>query len=167
MMGSTPNNRIALWNSLLDSDMNVIYWGMISDRYSKWDRRTKILVAIAAPSGTVAAWGIWSAHPQAWHLLLGVASIASIGQAFLCSPERLTKMASLVATWRELRTDYELLWQRDSNLQSSNSWDQFEAARRREGKVDETGMPKNGKLRQEAYNEVCRKRGLDVPRKKT
>lgn len=165
MSGSNPNNRNALWNSLLDADMNVFYWAMVSGRYGTWDKLIKIVVAVAA-SGAVAAWGVWSRHPEAWKIFSGVACIASIGQTVFCSPERLQRMAGLVATWKELRIDYELLWQSDSALQSRSSWDEFQAARRREAKVDETGLPTNDKLIRKAYDEVCRKRGLNARREK-
>ena len=56
MVSHQSSHREALWNALLDADLNVCYWTCISDRYTKWDQCLKLIVALSA-SGTVAARG--------------------------------------------------------------------------------------------------------------
>lgn len=53
--GLGADRRTALWDSMLDAEMNHYFWELISARYARWDRNLKLLIAIAA-SGTVAAW---------------------------------------------------------------------------------------------------------------
>ncbi len=45
----------AIWDSLLDADLNIRYWGYLSRRYYCINRFIKIFLAIIA-SGTVASW---------------------------------------------------------------------------------------------------------------
>jgi hypothetical protein len=154
-----PHHRTALWNALLDADMNVCYWTWISDRCTRCDQWLKFIIALAA-SGTVAAWGIWSQYPAAWKVLSAVACIASVSHPVFFSSERLKRISGLVATWKEVYTDYDLLWEQDSELSSMDSWKRFEVTKLREGSIDETTLPKKKKLIDKAYEQVCRKRGL-------
>jgi hypothetical protein len=154
------SHREALWNALLDADMNVCYWGWISDRCTKWDSWLKFVVALTA-SGTVAGWGIWSQFPAGWKGLSAVACVAALGHPIFFPSERLKRISGLVATWKEIYTDYELLWEQDSELCVSDSWNRFEANKRREASIDETNLPKTKKLIRKAYESVRRKRGLD------
>jgi hypothetical protein len=156
---SEPDHREVLWNALLDAEMNVCYWNWISDRSAQWDERLKFLIALAA-SGTVAAWGIWSRYPSAWKFLSAVACVASIGHPFFFSSEKLKRISGLVGTWKEVCINYDLLWEQDSDLATTDSWNQFETTKRRESSIDETSLPKKPKLIRKAYEHVRRKRGL-------
>ena len=159
-MANGPSHREALWDALLDADLNVCYWTWISDGCTKWDQWLKIVIALAA-SGTVAAWGIWSQYPSAWKVLSAAACVASVIHPVLFSSEKLKRISGLVATWKEICTDYELLWEQDSDLSATDSWNRFEVTKRREGSIDETSLPKKPRLIQKAYDHVRRKRGLD------
>jgi hypothetical protein len=157
---NSADHRVALWNALLDADMNVCYWSWISDRCTKWDQWLKFTVALTA-SGTVAAWSIWSQHPTGWKVLSAFACVASIGHPIFFPSERLKRISALVATWKEVCMNYELLWEQDSDLGTSDSWKRFEATKRREANIDETTLPKDDKLIQKAYDYIRRKRGLN------
>jgi hypothetical protein len=161
MAPEESDHRIALWNALLDADMNVSYWTWISDSCTTWDHWLKVLIAVAA-SGTVAAWGIWSQYPAAWKVLSGVACIASIIHPVFFGSERLKRISQLVATWKDVYAEYDLLWEQDSDLNAENSWKRFETAKRRESAIDETALPKKDSLARNAYEHVCRKRGLNA-----
>jgi hypothetical protein len=152
-----PDHRAALWRTLLTADMNVCYWGWISDSCTKWDTRVKLLIAVTA-SGTVASWGFWAQYPVAWKVLSAVSAIAAIAHPYFFSSEKLKRISSLVGTWKELSTNYELLWEKGEYLSSTESWNQFEATKRREGSIDETNLPKKAKLIEKAYQHVVRKR---------
>src|SRR5712692_6290908 len=154
------DHRTAVWNAVLDADMNVCYWTWISDGCTRWDQWLKFIIALTA-SGTVAAWGIWSQHPAAWKVLSAAACVASVSHPIFFPSERLKRISGLVATWKEVYTNYELLWEQDSELITTDSWTRFEATQLREGSIDETALPKKSKLIQRAYERVCRKRGLD------
>ncbi len=154
-----PDHRTMLWNTMLTAEMNVCYWTWVSDRCTKWDNIIKSVIALTA-SGTVAAWSIWSAYPQAWKVLSAVAAVASVAHPIFFSSERLKRISGLVATWKEICTRYELLWEKDECLGSKDSWKEFEETKCREGAIDETTLPKKNRLIQKAYEHVIRKRGL-------
>jgi hypothetical protein len=156
---SSPDRRKTLWDSMLDAEMNACYWDLVSARYSTLDLWLKIIIAVSA-SGAVAGWGIWSQYPSAWKIFSSVACLASLIHPYVCSPERLKRTSELVATWKEVFIDYQLLWYNDGELQSDHSWEEFEAIKRRESKIDETRLPKWNGLVEKAFRHVLEKRGL-------
>jgi hypothetical protein len=117
------------------------------------------LLAVAA-SGTVATWGIWIQHPAIWKTLSGISAVAAVAHPIFFSSEKLKRISALVATWKELHINYELLWEKDEALSSAECWNQFEAAKRREASIDETNLPKKQKLIDKAYEHVRSTRGL-------
>jgi len=162
---STPSpqvdRRTALWDSMLDAEMNSCYWDLVSARYTSWDLWIKITIAVTA-SGTVAGWSIWAQNPGAvvWKTLSGTAALVALFHPYLCSSERLKRSSELVATWKEVFIDYELLWYEDGVLESNQSWAEFEAIKRREAKIDETRLPRSEVLIEKAYRHVLEKRRL-------
>ncbi len=153
------HRKSGLWDALLDADMNVYYWTWTSDLYHRLDTYFKIVIAIAA-SGTVAAWHFWSDHPSLWKVLSAVAAIVSIIHPLICSSERLKATSGLVSCWKEISTRYELLWQQDECLSQPKSWKEFEAAKHREAKIDESRLPKSERRIMKAYQQVRKKRGI-------
>jgi hypothetical protein len=144
---------------MLDAEMNSCYWDLVSSRYTSLDTALKIVIAAAA-SGTVAGWGIWSQYPAAWKVFSAIACIVSLVHPYLCSAEKLKRTSELVATWKEVYIDYELLWLNDNELESSKSWKDFEEVKHRESKIDETRLPKWDKLVEMAFRQVLAKRRL-------
>jgi hypothetical protein len=159
-----PSHRVALWETLLDAHLNVIYWSALTRRYTRLDIAFRIVIAFSA-SGTVAAWNFWSAYPIYWKAFSGIACVASLLQPFLFSTEKLKKMSSLVGTWKELLSKYELLYEQDKDLSEPKSWKQFQTMRERQARIDETRLPYSERLRWSAGKEVRRVRGLDYGRK--
>ncbi len=155
----SPDRRVALWDAMLDAEMNSCYWDLVSARYASVDLAFKIIIAIAA-SGTVAAWGLWSQYPDTWKVLSGIACIASIAHPYICSSDKLKRTSKLVGTWKEVFIDYELLWYKDDELESSDSWTTFVAIKRREGKIDETQLPRWKGMLEKAFRNILEKRRL-------
>lgn len=156
---SEIDRRKALWDSMLDAEMNQCYWEILSARYSTWDRYLKFFIAFAA-SGAVAGWGIWSQYPGGWKVFSAVAAIAAVAHPFFVSSEALKRMSELVATWKEVFIDYELLWYKDGQLQSTEAWSEFETIKHREAHIDETRLPGSKRLLEKAFSHVLKKRGL-------
>ena len=150
-----------LWNAMLDAEMNVCYWSWVANRFAKTDRFLQLLVAATTTGSGIAAWGVWGKYPHAWGVISGIAAIAALIHAQFYPSDRLKKISELVATWKEVSTDYAILWQRDSSLASDESQKTFEATKRRESKIDETGLPQDQRLIMKAYEHVLRMRGLD------
>ena len=154
-------HRTACWKSLLTAEMNVCYWTYKCGTYNKWDRLLKTFVALTASGTAIASLSIWATHPALWQGVAVSACIASVVHAQYYSSDRLAKMSALVATWREIAADYDLLWEKyDGDLPSSESWEQFESTKRRERTIDESQFPIDQKLREKAHQEVLTKRGL-------
>ena len=153
------DRRTVLWDSMLDAELNVYYWGYVSARYTDLDKYLKIIIAVAA-SGTVAGWSIWSQHPGAWKFFSAIACLASVIHPYICSSDVLKRTSELVATWKEVFVDYELLWHEDGVLQSEKSWNEFEGIKRRESHIDETRLPRWKGLLEKAFRRVLAKRRL-------
>jgi hypothetical protein len=147
---------------MLDADMNVGYWTLRCERALKWNQRLKILVAITASGTALASLSIWTRYPLAWQGVSVIAGLAAVFHSVYLPPERLTKLSGLVATWKEILIDYELLWHRDVSVVSPEVWEEFEVTKRREKSVlkDESDFPVDGKLRTKAFKQVLVKRGL-------
>ena|ERR1019366_8469022 len=153
------NRRTVLWDSMLDAEMNVYFWDLISARYARWDRNMKFFIALAA-SGAVAGWGVWSQHPGGWKTFSAIAAVAAVAHPIFFSSDVLKRMSELVATWKEVFVDYELLWYRDGELQLAEAWSEFETIKRRESRIDETRLPRSKGLLEKAFNHVLEKRRL-------
>jgi len=144
---------------MLDAEMNQYFWDLISTRYARWDRNLKFFIAFAA-SGAVAGWSIWSRYPGGWKVFSAVAAIAAVAHPFFLSSDVLKRLSELVATWKEVFVDYELLWLRDGQLQSAEVWSEFETIKHREARIDETRLPRSKRLLEKAVSRVLKKRGL-------
>ncbi len=105
---------------MLDAEMNHCYWDLVSARYARWDRNLKFFVAFAA-SGAVAGWSIWSRYPGGWKVFSALSAVAAVAHPFFFSSDSLKRMSELVATWKEVFIDYELLWYRDGELLSAEA----------------------------------------------
>ena len=153
------DRRTALWDAMLDAEMNHCYWDLVSARYARWDRNLKLLIAVAA-SGTVAGWSVWSKYPDAWKGFSAIACIAALAHPYFFSSDVLKRTSELVAAWKELFIDYDLLWFRDGELQSAEAWSEFETIKHREARIDETRLPRSKRLLEKAYRHVLEKRRL-------
>jgi hypothetical protein len=151
--------RIALWNAMLDADLNVCYWTWLSDRYSNLDKAFRFIVALST-STTVAAWHFWAAFPSGWKSLSIVACLVSLGSPIFWPNEQVKRMNGLVGAWKQIANDYELLWDRDDELVTTGTWESFEKAKQQQSKIDETNLPKSDKLRRKAQQAVRLKRGI-------
>lgn len=98
-----------LWRAMLDSDFNERYWRAITQKYTAYDFRIKIFLAITA-SGTVAGWSIWQDYQFVWKLLSACAALISIASPFLAFGKKMEVAASHAGTWADLRVRYADLW---------------------------------------------------------
>ena len=155
------DHRTTCWKSLLTAEMNVCYWTFKCSAYNKWDKYLKAFVALTASGTAVASLSIWASHPVYWQIVAVSAGAASVIHSIYFPSDRLAKISGLVATWKELAIDYDLLWEKnDGDLGSAELWEQFEGTKRRERTIDESQFPIDQKLRQRAFQEVLTKRGL-------
>jgi hypothetical protein len=99
----------AVWNSMLDADMNARYWKYLVERYSSRETILKIFLAVMA-SGTVAGWGIWDQYEIIWKVLSSVSALLAIALPILNYSKVIESMSELAGKWGELRIEYEDMW---------------------------------------------------------
>lgn len=103
--------RKLAWESMLDADMNVRYWGKLARRYKQREMQAKIFLA-AVSSGSVAGWALWTAFPLAWKLLSALSALIAVALPFLNYPDKIETTADLHGKWNRLLSDYETVWSR-------------------------------------------------------
>jgi hypothetical protein len=155
----SSQRRVALWNAMLDADLNVCYWSFLSDKYSRIDKTCRVIVAVSA-STTVAAWGFWADFPILWKILSGLACLTSVITPIVWPADQVRRMNGLIGSWKQIAKDYELLWDRDDELLTSGTWESFKKAKEQQSKIDETSLPFSDKLRRKAQQAVRQKRGI-------
>ena len=117
--------------------MNVCYWAFKCSAYNKWDKRLKTFVALTASGTAVASLSIWASHPVYWQIVAVSAAVVSVIHSTYFSSGALSKISGLVATWKELAIDYDLLWEKnDGDLSSAELWEQFEGTNAYSDDVD-------------------------------
>lgn len=154
------SHRVTLWEAMLDAEMNVLYWDFLCRRFTNWDRWLKFIIALTSSGTAIAAWSLWAQHPATWKIVTGASCVISVYHSFFFHSERITKVSSLVATWKEVKIKYQLLWEENPALDSKEAWDSFESTKLREAQIDESVVPKDEKLLQMVYQQVLTARGL-------
>jgi hypothetical protein len=145
---------------MLDADMNTIYWMEQSSRYSNYEKWLGLFLKFST-SATVAGWAFWADVPFLWKAFSALAALCSYAATYFCPPSQLKKMSELAMSWKHVLIEYELLWAQDKYLATPKNWNKFEEVKRKEKAIDETRLPKDEKLRDWAYDEVRKKRGLN------
>ncbi|MGO9376335.1 MAG: hypothetical protein ACLQBD_30160 [Syntrophobacteraceae bacterium] len=154
--------RKAVWDSMLDADMNVRYWSHLGSRYYTRDLYSKIFLAVMS-SGTVASWGFWSEFPIIWKIFSAASALLAIALPLLDWPKQISSMAGLNQKWTEIKMEYELLWLRLEKGQSGdNTEKEYALIREKEARLSQGGfnLPSDRKLVSICYDEVLEGRGL-------
>jgi hypothetical protein len=149
--------RKLLWDSMLDAEMNVHYWTLQQDRHSRYSTLMRVVIALAS-SGTVATLWLLDGHPNIQKSITAISGTLSIIYAILFPPEKQSKIAALLATWREICAKYRMLWARDKDLSDTKCWEEFEGTASRS--IDESVVGKSSALLKKAYCQVCISRNL-------
>lgn len=156
------NHRTALWDSLLGAELNVLYWGFLSDRYAALDKAFKIIIAAAATGSAFASLTIWKQHPATWECIVTVSAVAALLHPYICDSDGSRRMSELVAVWKEVGAEYSLLWEFDDDLSKPTLSTKYQEMKHRESKIDDTKLPKSTRLLEKAYQQVLAKRGLNA-----
>ncbi len=155
--------RTDIWESLLDAEMNEIYWNGEAQRYGSRDRFFAA-TAVIVSSGTVLA--LFASSPMVGKILASVASIVSIVHATFYHTGRLKQVASLAARWKEMAIEYRSLWSntKGKDVAESKICADCEAISRREKSIDESAFKAHqGRLKQ-AQEQVFISRRLNHER---
>ena len=148
--------RSLLWDSKLDSEMNVRYWGFLGRYYANWEKFWKIFLALFSATSALGSWVFFSSYPLAWRTLLGISAVVAIALPFLDYSGIALKASDQRGKWSRLQSEYDILWARseaDPTLPIDNEFKQIQEAVAQTGR-DEALLPLNERLRQKAYKEV-------------
>jgi len=159
--------RKAIWDSMLDADMNVRYWAELGRRYYKKDIRYKIFLA-AMSSGTVATWGIWSEVQPLWKTLSAISAVVALALPIINWPKMIQSMGNVKQKWVDIKADCEILWvEVNSKKDQAVLKEEFKKIKKREATASqqETNLPKKDKLVDECCEEVLESRGLKSKQK--
>ena len=152
----------AIWESMLDADMNARYWRYLVRRYSARDSGLKIFMAVMA-SGTIAGWGLWESIPWLWKSLSSISAVVAISLQILNYQKQIGQMSFLAGKWGELRIEYEDLWVRVRNNTNPKVIENaYRKYRRIESALqeEESKLPEDKELIEKCFNEVKKARGL-------
>ncbi len=151
----------AIWDSMLDADLNVRYWGHLSRQYYKTSRFFKIFLALMA-SGTVASWGFWQDIELLWKILSGIAAVLAITLPILRLEKKIEEMSILKGKWIELKNEYEFLRITMENKNLNELEQEYKRIKDKEIEVskEEKTLPLKEKLANKCYQEVLKSRGL-------
>ena len=155
--------RKALWDSMLDADMNARYWSYLSRRYYNYDKYSKIFLAIMS-SGTVASWGFWSETQWLWKGLSAISALLAIAIPIVNWPKMISNMVALKQYWTEIKIDYEMSWlELESGKTETDVAKYYKKTKEKEAKVavKEANMPNSKKLVKRCWLEVIKSRGLN------
>lgn len=151
----------AIWDSMLDANLNVRYWGHLSRQYYKTSRSFQIFLALMA-SGTVASWGFWQDIELLWKILSGFAAVSAITLPILRLENKIEKMSILKGKWIELENEYEFLRITMENKNLNELEQEYKRIKDKEieASKEEKTLPQPKKLANKCYQEVLKSRGL-------
>ncbi len=148
--------RTLLWESMLDADMNVRYWGYIGRKYSSREKYIKVFLAIFSATSAIGSWSIWSSYPEMWKTLISVSALIAIALPILNYSGLVEKAVDQKGKWTRLLSQQEILWakiEKDPNLEIESELRGIQDSIAQTSRDDAT-VPLDEVLRQRAYTEV-------------
>ena len=106
---------------MLTAEMNCEYFTILASNFSKWDKRTKIFLAIMS-SSVVAGWTIFSdaeKYPHSallWHVASGLATATAIALPIFNLSKRAEWATALKVAYQSSANDYEFIWLKRETL---------------------------------------------------
>ena len=106
---TTPLERVAVWDAMLESEYQRRYWHSKAAQFSKRERFLQIALAVLSSSAVLSALGemeqLWL-----WKVLSALTAIVATVQPFLNYTRLSTKMSDVGAQWHQLEIEYESMW---------------------------------------------------------
>ncbi len=151
----------AIWDSMLDADMNARYWGYLTRRYYNKDKYSKLFLA-AMSSGTVASWGFWANVEIIWKVLSAISALIAISLPILNYQKLIESIAEQKREWTHLKNEYESLWLSLKTKNQKEIVSEYKKIKVHETikTKDESKLPYDRELIMSCYGEVLRSRGL-------
>ncbi len=122
------STRALVWESMLDADLAVRYWGALARSFARRERWGKIFLACTS-SATVAGWVIWAKSPVAWKVLSGLSALIAIALPYLDYRGNADKMLELVRNYAQQLVKLEILWLRVDSTPEGQIIDELQKLR--------------------------------------
>jgi hypothetical protein len=133
----------AVWQSMLEAELNKKYWRRVAEGYSKWDRASKIFLAITS-SGTVAAWVVglqtvaMPVDPAiVWKFLSGLSAMLAIALPILNWQQRIKDAGSLYSGWNARHLAYQIFYSQVGKISDEEIADEYEQSKKEERALDD------------------------------
>jgi hypothetical protein len=154
--------RKLAWESMLDAEMALRYWGKMARKYRSWEKVIKILLAVCT-SGTVAGWGIWTSHEFVWKFFSGLSAVVAIALPILDYSKMVETMIDLRGKCSEISGAYDLLWAQYGSDPNGPPIREMTALKQKETDLSSVAgaLPHDTRLVKESQKEVRHSRGLD------
>jgi len=160
------DTQVSLWDSMLDIEMNEIYYGCLCRGYSRLELVLKIILALST-SMSFASWRIWFNTSQCnnsniWQFLMGLSAVIAVAMPWLNLSRISQRSADLHGLYAALLVDYEWLWLQVDKLSEPDLLMQYRLLREKEVELVklESDMPRYRRLILKCQNEVEKRRDL-------
>lgn len=153
--------RKLTWESMLDADMNVRYWGQMARKYRSRERTIMIFLAIIS-SGAVAGWKFWAGHPSIWHSLSGLSAVLAVALPLLDYSGNVATMVELRGKWSELSVAYDQMWAQYGANPAGPPPNEIRPLKDKEAELSKlsAALPEDQRSLKRCQGEVRRARGL-------
>lgn len=157
----------AVWEEMLDAEMNALYYGYIARRYARYEKVLLIFVAIVSTSA-IAALQLWKAQLAwfdwgwVWDGLSIFAVCASVAAPFLGLGEVSRRAASLRPVFINYKNKFEDIWFDRNNSKNNTLQRRLMLVREELTKhsSDDSRLPRDQKLLAKCQDEIINARGL-------
>lgn len=154
--------RTAVWDAMLDADMNYVYWSSLGRRYYGREKVVQIFLALFS-SSAVAGWTLLVNVDLLWKTLSALSAGIALALPILNWKERIEVMSTIAGKWFHLKINYESLWL-DAQASAPNEIvrQRFEELRKREVDINASAsnLPDDRELVDRATAVVLKKHGL-------
>ena len=148
--------RTLVWESMLDADMNVRYWGYIGRKFISREKYLKIFLAVFSSTSAVGSWSLWASYPELWKVLISASALIAIALPILNYSDTVQKAVDQKGKLTRVLSQLEILWakiEKDPELEIEGEFRGVQDAIAQTSKDDAT-IPLDERLRQRAYAEV-------------
>jgi hypothetical protein len=162
---TNQKNRIALWTAMLDADYQKRYWHRKAGKFTYWDRRIQVVLALSSSAAVFTALSDLE-YIALWKILTFITALIAVAWPFFNLGHRSFEMHELSNLYHGLEIHYESLWRKvdDSSFTDSEFHEQFDALKAKElviGKKIFDLPTDDKKLHLLCQKEVVNSRGLE------
>ena len=158
----------AIWEEMLDAEMNALYYGYISRRYSMYEKFMLIFIAIISTSA-IASLQIWKAELDwfswswLWDALSILAVCTSVAAPFLNYGSISNRASALRPIFIDYKNKYEDIWFKRNELKHATLRKKLLSIREdlNSKSIEDSKMPRDKKLLAACQDEIIKSRGLD------